>query len=167
MMKKLLGLLLVLCLALPSLVEAAKVKRALKAQDTLTYEEKAAFHAKADVKVGSEVVYVSKDLQQASFTKDRICKVKHALHYVCLCKKVFKRRPGLCPCGKALVPAFKHGQDWYSLSRDDRGQLQVISGISAGCCGGTDMNCAQCGDCSSKKAPAKKSGCANCPKSCQ
>lgn len=186
-MKKLVSLLLVLCLVLPNLAEAAgKSKRGLDAQDTLTYEEKATFEGKANVRLGSELIFVSQDLSQASFKKDSVCSVKHALHYFCPCKKIFKRRPGLCPCGKSLMPGFKHGQEWYILQRDDAGKLNVLPVTSRQCCGGTTADCAACEKCSGTscacgskclsdkscctpdgscvKAPVKKSGCSSCPK---
>jgi hypothetical protein len=162
-MKKLLGLLLVLCLAFPLVADAAK-KPAQMAKAPLTAEEKAAFDAKSDVILGNEVVYTNKDLTQASFNKDKVTNVKHNLYYVCLCRKVYKRRPGTCPCGKAMGAAFKAKNEWYALKRNEQGTLQILPGSEA--CGGCPSQKSEvkdCGGCPSH-AKAKVACCGTCGK---
>ena len=131
-MRKMFCLMLVLCLALPTLAQAAKYKApgVLRAQDTLTADQKATFEGKGMVRMGSEKVYVSKDLCKASFTKSDVCTDKRVIKYICPCQDVAKTRPGRCACGKELVPAFKYDNKWFTLSRDDLGQLVVQPAVA-------------------------------------
>lgn len=178
-MKKVLCLMLVLCLALPAMAMAAKgkkISRATKvfaAPDTLTAEQKQVFEGKGRVKMGKEFVYVSKDLTQASLSKDATCTEKRQIHYVCCdCRNVIKTRPGRCPCGKDLMPAFKTDNARYLLERNEIGKLVIkpcpaMSGAPAGCCGGTKADCPSCGACAPKTevppaAPAAEPTPADC-----
>ncbi|HNV68746.1 MAG TPA: hypothetical protein PKO06_03550 [Candidatus Ozemobacteraceae bacterium] len=169
-MKKVLCLMLVLCLTLPAMAMAAKgVPSALKAQDTLTADQKATFEGKARVKMGKEFLFVSKDAAKASLKKDDVCTEKRQIHYVCCCQKVTKNRPGKCPCGKGLIPAIKLDNNWYTLDRDELGQLVVKPFVAvdcaakADCCGGTKADCPSCGKCAPKAEPAPAADAAPAP----
>ncbi len=173
-MKKVLCLMLVLCLTLPAMALAAKAKKVSRATkvftapDVLTAEQKQVFEGKGRVKMGKEFVFVSKDLTKASFNKDEVCTEKRQIHYVCCCQKVTRNRPGKCPCGKGLLPAFKFDNALYQLDRNEVGQLVIKPFVAAdasaqtGCCGGTRADCPSCGQCAPKADPAPAAAPADC-----
>lgn len=162
-MRKLLSLILVLCIALPTMAAAAGQKNfppRFKASDTLTADEKQAFDGISYARLGAEFLYANADLSEASFTRTKACKVRYTVHYISLCQKVFKRRPGTCPCGKALVPAIKFANAWYQLSRNEQGSLTIQPAAIDNSCHGdssctsakpeskNNNSCASCGSCS-------------------
>lgn len=147
-MRKILSLLLVLAVILPAFtITADAAPRKFKASDVLTAEEKADFDAISYPRLGREYVYLNKDLTEASFTRTKECKKAYSIHYICLCNKIFKRRPGTCPCKKALVPAFKHANNWYHISRNERGALVIKPATTEDCCSQTKSDCSSCSSC--------------------
>lgn len=105
------------------------------------------------VSLGKEVVYVSEDMKSASFTKDATHTMKHNLMYYSAQSNFSRRTPGTDKDGNALAPAFKHGDVWHVLSRDENGNL-IVDGAAA-----PETAIAPCAPCTDKKeakAPAKK-----------
>ncbi|HOT28847.1 MAG TPA: hypothetical protein PLU72_11705 [Candidatus Ozemobacteraceae bacterium] len=82
------------------------------------------------VSLGKEVVYVSADMKSASFTKDATHTLKHDLMYYSAQSNFSRRTPGTDKDGNALAPAFKHGDVWHILSRDENGNL-IVDGAAA------------------------------------
>lgn len=82
------------------------------------------------VSLGKEVVYVSEDLKSASFTKDEKNTQKHNLMYYSAKTDYSRRSPGLDKEGNPLVPSFKHGDVWHSLTRDENGNM-IVDGVAA------------------------------------
>jgi len=146
-MRKVISLMLVLAVVLPAFtINADAAPRKFKAPDTLTANEKSDFDAVSKTRMGAESVFANKDLTEMSFTRTKSANKAYALHYICLCQKIFKRRPGKCPCGKALVPAIKHANAWYHLSRDERGTL-MIKPATSDCADTSKSDCSSCSSC--------------------
>lgn len=148
-MKKVIYLILVLCLAIPALVSAQS--NLFRAKDTFTAAEKEIFEATSNPRLGRENVYISQDLAQISLTRTKESKTRYAVYYVCRCMEVCKcqtspkRRPGKCACGIDLVPAVKIQNAWYNLSRNAQGQM-VLASLATTCsadekaaCGGAGV----------------------------
>lgn len=147
-MRKILSLILVLAIVLPVFAATQVAAQSqFKASDALTADEKTDYDAVSYPRLGGEYVYVNKDMTEASFTRTKECKKGYSLYYICLCNKIFKRRPGTCPCGKALVPAFKNAGTWYSLSRNERGALVIKPATTEDCCDNTKADCPTCSGC--------------------
>lgn len=150
-MRKLLSLILVFCIALPLIAAAADQKTfppRFKASDTLTAVEKESFAGITYPSLGGEYLYANADLSEASFTRTKTCKVRYAVHYISLCQKTFKRRPGTCPCGKTLIPAIKFSNAWYQLGRNSQGSLTIQPATVDNSCHDAKPACSSCGSCS-------------------
>jgi|GEM_PF-1845240 len=114
----------------PKAKKAKKSRKASKGQLPEWAVESEKCSGDKDVKsisLGKEVVYVSEDLNSASFSKNEIHTLKHNLMYYSPASNTARRTPGVDSNGNVLVPAFKHGETWRTLTKDANGNV-IIEG---------------------------------------
>ncbi|HEY9070330.1 MAG TPA: hypothetical protein VIV61_08720 [Candidatus Ozemobacteraceae bacterium] len=127
-MKRLLPVMLAVALLVPA--SSAFAAKGTKKAKKVAIERCSGDRDVKSVSLGKEVVYVSEDLKSASFAKDEKHTQKHNLMYYSAKTEYSRRTPGVDKEGNALVPAFKHGDVWHVLSRDENGNL-VVDGAAA------------------------------------
>lgn len=132
-MRRLLPVLLAVALMVPGVAMAKTAKKAAKAKKVVSYVDSDKCQGDKDApapKLGKEFVYLSADLKSVAMKKDETHTLKHQVFYYLPDGSYHRSSPG-AKDGQALIPGFKHGEAWHSLSYDANGAMVVDNAAAA------------------------------------